>query len=143
MAVDEPLVRREAGGRGVVAEVVVRDSHRAVARHVDRRRKGLDVAGRLVDSRQGRPGEPAVRGLREDDGAVQLLLGLPAAEAVSPHGIDVAVPGARRVAVDGDDPQADVGEFVQQRRSAQRSVLVHLLRRRLEGHQRCSRASRT
>src|SRR5439155_16153983 len=52
MAVDEPLVGRESRRPSVVAEVVVRDSHRAVARHVHRRREGLDVPGRLVDPRQ-------------------------------------------------------------------------------------------
>src|SRR5205814_5593772 len=53
--------------------------------------------------------EPAVDGLREDDGAVEIRLDLLAADAVSPDGIDVAVAGARRVAVDGDVRQAPAG----------------------------------
>ena len=51
MAVDEPLVGRHPEVGGVVAEVVIRDADRAVARHVDRRRERLHGAGGLVDPR--------------------------------------------------------------------------------------------
>ena len=108
MAVDEPLVGRQAGRRRIVAEVVVRHTDRAVARHGEGGHERRRVAG-LVDPRERRPRQPAVRRLREDHRAVDLPVRLRAAEAVAPDDVDVAVARAARVEVGRDQRQEAAG----------------------------------